>query len=595
MEINNNPLRFRRLLAIAAVSFLIYNVNLIPMQCGDAIPAALLPFSVISRHSLYLDDFYPYYARTQQDSQQVYFFHKYNNHYLSDYPVALPLVITPFYIPVVYALALQNAPPEKIVPIAYAMGKLFASLIAALSVAAFYALLVTLSGGGYPAGLLTAAYAFGTPLWPHASQLLWQHGFGCLMLFLAFLFSLRSNGRLRFLVFAGCAAALAVAERYNNIFAAALIALFVVVRFRTTPTALIAFFSGPLTVAALLFWYNLTFFNNLTGRYAVGLTSSAGHLFTALAGLCCAPSRGMFIYSPFLLFSIVGIVKCFLDRSCRGNLLYAGFLAVIVLNLLLLAMSSPASNANWWGGWSYGPRQCTEIIPFLILFILPGRDIFSRFSIVRGALTICVGLSILIGGIGVFCYPKGDWNALPVPVEKAPWRLWDVRNNQILVEAKAGLNLKYADILYRKIKGKANMTPAEAALPDSGMRAEVRITGVPPAMTAGYSYRAVFSIVNRSGVLWHALPRKDGSFGISLYGYWQQGDGPEWKELYRLLRWDCAPGESWSDDCLLAAPDTPGTYTLRFDCFQTGVGRFSEKVGRPVPEFTIVVSPPAHR
>ena len=66
-------------------------------------------------------------------------------------------------------------PVERVVLLARVLAKLSASLIAALSVAAFLALAEELTNRK-AALLLTLVYAFGSQTWSTSSQALWQHG-----------------------------------------------------------------------------------------------------------------------------------------------------------------------------------------------------------------------------------------------------------------------------------------------------------------------------------------------------------------------------------------------------------------------------------
>jgi len=67
----------------------------------------------------------------------VWFTHGADGHYYSSFPIALPLLITPLYAPLA-ALDIQHMPIERIVLLARITEKVSASLIAALSVVAFF-------------------------------------------------------------------------------------------------------------------------------------------------------------------------------------------------------------------------------------------------------------------------------------------------------------------------------------------------------------------------------------------------------------------------------------------------------------------------
>jgi hypothetical protein len=45
----------------------------------------------------------------------------------------------------------------------------------------------------------------------------------------------------------------------------------------------------------------------------------------------------------------------------------------------------------------------------------------------------------LIQALGVYCYPKGRWDHLPVSVNDAPARLWNWADNPVIRTARGGV------------------------------------------------------------------------------------------------------------------------------------------------------------
>lgn len=84
---------------------------------------------------------------------------------------------------------------------------------------------------------------------------------------------------------------------------------------------------------------------------------------SALGQLLISPYRGLFFYSPFLLFSFSGIFKMIWDREWRkeGWL----FFGILVIYFLFLSAFS-----DWEGGWSMGPRHLTPLMPFLVTAVV---------------------------------------------------------------------------------------------------------------------------------------------------------------------------------------------------------------------------------
>jgi hypothetical protein len=93
---------------------------------------------------------------------------------------------------------------------------------------------------------------------------------------------------------------------------------------------------------------------------------------------------------------------------------------------------------RWWGGWTFGPRYLTDLVPFLTFFLaLVWRDAVSRVAL-RATLAVCIALAIFVQIIGVFYYPAGAWDSTPVTVDDQPSRVWDWRDPQLLRTWKAG-------------------------------------------------------------------------------------------------------------------------------------------------------------
>jgi len=73
-----------------------------------------------------------------------------------------------------------------------------------------------------------------------------------------------------------------------------------------------------------------------------------------------SPNRGLFVYSPFLLLSFFA---CF--TVARKTLLFK-----ILIGWFIIYAFSLGNLSNWWGGWSFGSRLCTDLIPCLFLLTL---------------------------------------------------------------------------------------------------------------------------------------------------------------------------------------------------------------------------------
>ena len=102
-------------------------------------------------------------------------------HAISIYPVVVPVLVAPLYLPAVVYLHARGWDQQRLEQIARIMEKLSASLLAATSAALLY-LLMRRRADARSAFLLTLAFAFGTTTWVIGSQALWQHGLAELLI-----------------------------------------------------------------------------------------------------------------------------------------------------------------------------------------------------------------------------------------------------------------------------------------------------------------------------------------------------------------------------------------------------------------------------
>jgi hypothetical protein len=92
---------------------------------------------------------------------------------------------------------------------------------------------------------------------------------------------------------------------------------------------------------------------------------------------------------------------------------------------------------HWWGGYSIGPRFFTDVIPYLLYFLLPviAELGFSR-GIRRAALATIFSLllakSFYAHHRSANSWRVPGWNETPVSIDKHPERVWDWSDIQFL-------------------------------------------------------------------------------------------------------------------------------------------------------------------
>src|SRR5207247_2717844 len=110
---------------------------------GDTAAVRYVPFSILMRGGLHVDGWIEPYFRPHLEHKLnygIYFASQSHGHWMSNYPILTPVVVTPLYVPAAWWLAHKQPPPsdEAWRFYAEAMEKLSAAVIAAISVGIFY-------------------------------------------------------------------------------------------------------------------------------------------------------------------------------------------------------------------------------------------------------------------------------------------------------------------------------------------------------------------------------------------------------------------------------------------------------------------------
>jgi hypothetical protein len=163
-------------------------------------------------------------------------------------------------------------------------------------------------------------------------------------------------------------------------------------------------------------------------------------MITGFVGLLASPSRGIFIYTPIIVFSILGYSKI----SKLSNEIVKNFLLISGISILGQILLYSAF-VCWWGGWSYGPRFLTGILPVLFIFLgLYLKDAHMNIKQKKNLFIIFIFSILLIWSIfvqfvGAFYYPNGDWDGSPNNVDQHPEKCWYWNDTQIMRSFNAGI------------------------------------------------------------------------------------------------------------------------------------------------------------
>ena len=434
------PKRRRELrtsLLVGVLCLLVYNINLRSISAGDTYPARYLPFAIWRYHTVLLDPLRSVAAQgrmIRSDAElrrhggpRVAFWivQLPGGHAVSLYPLVVPVMVAPLYLPAAVYLQAAGGDQQQLDRMARIMEKVAASLVAAASVALFY-LLLRRRTGVRSALVLALAYGFGSTTWVISSQALWQHGMGELLTVCALFLLTAPCTRGRALA-AGFVLGLLACNRPPDSILAAALAVYGLWWARRLAPLMVA--TAVLPVIPLLV-YNLGIVGNLAGAYGlIGTPSFLQHdLLSGLAGLLFSPTKGLFVFSPFLLFVPCCVPRLLRDPSTRGLTMAA--LAAVTLQLLLYG------KADWRQGASWGPRWLTDLLPVLIWMLSPLLDGLGRLG--RATFYLFCGAAMAIEAVGAFWYTgASDSRILAVMAGPNQMRAaWDIRNAPFLTELR---------------------------------------------------------------------------------------------------------------------------------------------------------------
>ena len=408
-----------RALLFTVLAFVVYNANLRVIAMGDSRPARFLPFAILRDGTLALNGFEEHVVADLPDQ---YWVMEEKGDLVSLYPLVTPLLVLPLYLPAAAYLEAVDWEPRAVGFVAALMEKLAASAVAAVAAGLVY-LLLRRRARPRDALLLAAAFAFATNVWATSSQALWQHGPSQLLLTAALLAVTDglTPGRL---ALAGLCCGLLVTNRPADLPLAAAVALFIVLQERRLPLA----FAAPAAVIGMLaIGYNLAIFGHVLGGYSLLKVDSSYFSFplgAGIAGLLFSPGKGLFVFSPFLLWLLA-------RPAVPGSPLERTLDACLALGAAALVLLY--AKTDWRGGSGYGPRYMADLMPILIWLLVPVVARLKKLG--RAAFIAAVAVSIVIQIVGVFYYPAGGSDQVLLESFEANWQ---IGNAPFLLELRNG-------------------------------------------------------------------------------------------------------------------------------------------------------------
>jgi hypothetical protein len=422
----------------------VYHSNLRPIPSGDTLPGSLIPFSILLDHSLTLDRFGPY--MTEHISYGSDVLHKSGPHWYSVYPIVGPVLATPLYLPIELIPRISGQPPATLIAIARVAEKIAAVALAAAAAIALLFLLRRLTSER-AAWMLTLLFALGTGNWSTSSQALWQHTFGQLAI-IGCLYAIERFGaagaEARWYWMAGTFAACALAIRGTNLVLLPVLALVLWLK-PARPMDYLRVFAPAALAIALTAAYNFAVFQSFAGGYPINPLK--GGAVDGLLGILLSPARGLLIYTPIAIFALAAFLPRARESRTSHRLVVVAASAFSLLHIAFIAIWP-----LWWGGYCWGPRLLTEILAPLTVLIAIGLPAIASTPLKYAFATAAV-YGCLIQALGVYCYPKGQWDNTPLSINEHPDRLWNWTDNPIRRTAHAGIAWEPYAIVAAAAKG----------------------------------------------------------------------------------------------------------------------------------------------
>jgi hypothetical protein len=409
--------RLRRALpAVAsfAIPLVVYLAGLRPLGSGDTRPAELLPVALLEGRGFDLA------TLIDPAEKYPYWYHRVGNRLVSSYPVLPGLLNVPVF-------AAARAGGLDILANRERLSLITASLLCALSAFFLFRVLERIDLQRRGALALTLLYAFGTCMWGVASRAMFQHGPSVFLLTAAIWLLLRGDRASA--AASGLLLSLAVVNRPSNALIAVPLVLFV---WRHRRAALPPFAALAAVPAVLLAAYASAYLGTpfSTGYWnpIPEVANFRGNPLVGFAGLLVSPSRGLFVFSPFLLFAVAGAAIA-IRHPVRCPI--APYLAAGSLLLVLLY----AKWSIWWAGHTFGYRFLIEALPGAMVLVAIAWGRIRTRPAWRAVFLACCAWSVFVQALGVRYQPTGFNQRM----DQDPSLLWSVRDSEIAISTRKAL------------------------------------------------------------------------------------------------------------------------------------------------------------
>lgn len=389
------------------------DINSLPLQSEDVIPSIFTSITIVKERTLYLNNYYEMmigrYPQPDDASLTPFYLRKIGNNYVSAFPIMSSLVALPVfmaYLPFVSTLSWNDV---------FYLSHLSGSFImASCLVLLYYFFHDLLKTSKRVSNILIIVYGFATINLPLISQALWQHGTVQFFIILGLIFWYKERYFLTFM-FLG----FAVLSRPTAGIVLLILGLYLLYNRRLSWNLIKQVSLGLLIPVSFFIFYNYTYYQDISNQgYSSQMSNSwLGNFPESFFGMWFSPSKGILIYTPVFIFTLIGIYQGF-----KKNSLVSISFWVILLHTLVLSKWK-----HWYGGFGFGYRMVSDILPF---FIIPIWYILEQnYEKIRLKFLSVLAISVAIQVSGLAFFDSIWHNAYDTGFRNTSW-LWSIKDSE---------------------------------------------------------------------------------------------------------------------------------------------------------------------
>jgi hypothetical protein len=390
-----------------------FSINSLPLQSEDIIPTVFTGVVMVKEQTLYLNNYYEMmitnYPQPDDRSLTPFYLKKIGENYLSAFPILSSILTLPIFI--LYLPWVTTITWNDIYYLSHLTGAFVVSLCLVLF---YYFLKEVLKVSNKINYLVLIAFGLGSLNLSLISQGLWQHGVVQFFTLLGLIFFYKKNYFLMsmFLGFG-------VLARPTALIVLVVLYFFILVKKEISTKNLFPIILGIIVPLLFFIAYNQIYYKDISNQGYAGqfFDSWTGNFPESFFGIWLSPSKGILVYSPVIIFSLIAIYNGFKKEEYLRISFW-----VILLHTLVLSKWK-----HWYGGFGFGYRMISDILPFLVLPLL--YLLQNHYLKIKNWFYLLLILSIAIQFSGLVFFDAIWHNAYDNGFKDTTW-LWSIENSE---------------------------------------------------------------------------------------------------------------------------------------------------------------------